>query len=402
MTKWPMVPLGEVITQDSTATPVHADREYPNFGIYSFGRGLFAKLPISGATTSASNLYQVQAGQFIYSRLFAFEGAYGLVGEEFDGHFISNEYPHFNCDSKRIRSDYLATYFRWQKAWEKAATLSTGMGDRRRRVQPEQLLKTLIPLPPLREQQQLVEYLDALTARIDEAKRLREEADAKRSILLSRASATIFVPTRWPTIPLVDLLTEDTRNGLGVKPSDSPPGVPILRISAGTSRLDGTVDESDCKYLQITERELDTYRLRKGDLLACRFNGNLHYVGKFTVFQQDQPEDRVYPDKLIRFRVDSTKVIPEFVCYAMNSPAGREAVEAFCTTTAGNIGISAKELKTIHVPVPSIAEQRQIVAHLKTIQDQIKRFIEDAQPIKQEIDAMLPAILAQAFNGGSE
>ena len=62
--------------------------EYPNLGIYSFGRGLFAKPSISGATTSAPKLFRVRSGQFIYSRLFAFEGAFGVVPEHMDGWYV--------------------------------------------------------------------------------------------------------------------------------------------------------------------------------------------------------------------------------------------------------------------------------------------------------------------------
>ena len=55
---WPRVPLGEVLRQVVGAShPVHADRDYPNFGIYSFGRGLFPKPPISphGEASLSSN-----------------------------------------------------------------------------------------------------------------------------------------------------------------------------------------------------------------------------------------------------------------------------------------------------------------------------------------------------------
>jgi type I restriction enzyme S subunit len=77
---------------------VNPDESYPNLGIYSFGRGLFRKAPISGLETSAKVLYRVKAAQFIYSRLFAFEGAYGAVTKDYDGFYVSNEYPTFECN----------------------------------------------------------------------------------------------------------------------------------------------------------------------------------------------------------------------------------------------------------------------------------------------------------------
>jgi type I restriction enzyme S subunit len=49
----------------------------------------------------------VRAKQFIYSRLFAFEGAYGVVPDEFDGLFVSNEYPTFDLDTSRVTPDFV-------------------------------------------------------------------------------------------------------------------------------------------------------------------------------------------------------------------------------------------------------------------------------------------------------
>ena len=72
---------------------------YPNVGLLSFGRGLFGKPPIDGARTSATTLYRIRAGQFIDSRLFAFEGAYAVVDEHFDGSFVSSEFPTFELDT---------------------------------------------------------------------------------------------------------------------------------------------------------------------------------------------------------------------------------------------------------------------------------------------------------------
>jgi type I restriction enzyme S subunit len=398
MSKWPLVPLGELVTQDTEATQVSADQEYPNLGIYSFGRGLFEKPPISGTTTSAKHLYRVKAGQFIYSRLFAFEGAYGLVSDDLDGRYVSNEYPHFDCNPDRVLPGFLATYFRASSTWEKAATLTTGMGDRRRRIKPEQLVKMEIPLPPLPEQQKIVEWIDAVATRIEEAKGLHIERAAQLAQLFDRAADEIFDEHGWRYMPLGSLLIEDSRNGLGARPSGEPSGTPILRISAGTSRTDAVVEESDHKYLQITEQELETYRLRKGDLLACRFNGNLRYVGRFSVYQEMQSDDRVYPDKLIRFRVDRSKVDPEFVVFAMNSPAGRRVIEGFCQTTAGNIGISAKVLKTIEVPVPPPEVQSKVIGYLKEAQAKLTSAAQLTKKVGGEVDAILPSILNKVFN----
>jgi type I restriction enzyme S subunit len=238
-----------------------------------------------------------------------------------------------------------------------------------------------------------------LVAKLDEATRLRSEADKERYRLTYQTAAAFFHDQPWPHSPLKDLLIEDSRNGIGIRPNDEPPGVPILRISAGTSRFDAVVDEGDYKYLTITKKQLEQYRLRKNDLLACRYNGNLHFAGKFSIYRHESGLDQVYPDKLIRFRVDRSRVLPEFVMLAMNSPRGRKRIESFCATTAGNIGISATDLKTIPVPVPPLGVQESIVNHVQQIQRKLETTKAEADQAKRELDAMLPAILDRAFRG---
>jgi type I restriction enzyme S subunit len=152
---WRRVQLRDVLREYSDAHSVQIDSEYPNFGIYSFGRGLFAKPPINGLQTSATRLFRAKAGLFIYSRLFAFEGAYGIVDAQYEGYYVSNEYPMFVCDEDRLLADFLAAYLLPPAIWLQVAEGSTGLGDRRQRVQPEQLLRQEVFLPPLEWQHKI-------------------------------------------------------------------------------------------------------------------------------------------------------------------------------------------------------------------------------------------------------
>jgi type I restriction enzyme, S subunit len=109
---WVEVRLGDVIQQVKDRVRVEPNKQYPNLGIYSFARGLFHKQPIDGNLTSAKELYQVHKGQFIYSRLFAFEGACGFITDEYDDRYVSGEYPTFDCDPEKVKPEFLFAYFK--------------------------------------------------------------------------------------------------------------------------------------------------------------------------------------------------------------------------------------------------------------------------------------------------
>lgn len=196
MSKWPTVALRELLTPADETVPVQQGSEYPNFGMYSFGRGLFKKSPISGAKTSAPSLRRVRAGNFVFSRLFAFEGAYGLVDEVFDGYFVSNEYPSFQIDTRRLNARFLKLYFQLPRVWQEVAIGSKGVGSRRVRVQPAQMLTHAIPLPPISEQERIVSHFDGLA---EKTRQLNEhlaaiEADAEKLLSLRLRAITQDAP----------------------------------------------------------------------------------------------------------------------------------------------------------------------------------------------------------------
>lgn len=119
--------------------------------------------PIEGYKTTAKYLKKVRAGQFIYSRLFAFEGSYAYVPAEFDGYFVSGEYPTFLCDPERVNVEFLYAYFRSPSVWAQIAAGSKGPGVRRQRVQAGTLLAHEIILPPLDYQEEVASLLRDLS-----------------------------------------------------------------------------------------------------------------------------------------------------------------------------------------------------------------------------------------------
>lgn len=172
---WRQMELGTVLTRAEDRVAVHLDSSYPNLGIYSFGRGVFEKPPIEGDATSAKSLFRVRAGQFIYSRLFAFEGAYALVPERFDGYFVSNEFPSFDADSEQLDPRWLAAYLRSPERWAELASASVGLGVRRQRVPVEAVLGYQLLLPPLTRQVEMIHSIE----RVDALRTKRASSDAR-------------------------------------------------------------------------------------------------------------------------------------------------------------------------------------------------------------------------------
>jgi type I restriction enzyme S subunit len=188
---WTRTVLSDIVTPARDEVAVELGASYPNFGILSFGRGLFQKPDIDGAKTSAKKLYRVRAGQLIYSRLFAFEGAYALVDERFDGFYVSNEFPSFDIDAQRVHPQFLAAYFKSPSVWEVLAAKSKGLGVRRQRVQPTAILEHEIWLPTLEEQSHVARTAELVNASDDARSRVKTRLEALGVAALNQAFADL-------------------------------------------------------------------------------------------------------------------------------------------------------------------------------------------------------------------
>jgi len=107
----------------------------------------------------------------------------------------------------------------------------------------------------------------------------------------------------------------------------------------------------------------------------------------------------VYPDKLIRVRVDQEKVCAGWIEIATNSPAIRDVIENKARTSAGQTGISGKDLKELVLPVPPPPEQQEIIRRVEALfafADRIEARLSSAQ---KTVERLTPAVLAKAFRG---
>lgn len=305
------MPLGEVLIKSREQVDIDPHEQYKQVTIKLWGQGVVLRDEVDGSSIAGAKRFVVRPKQFILSRIDARNGAFGLVPDFLDGAVVSNDFPTFAPNSSRVLPAFLGWMSKTRGFVDLCRAASEGTTNRVR-LKENLFMAMKIPLPPLSEQQRIVARIEELAARIEEARGLRRQAMEEARVLAERAAATLL-GSDWPVAALDDLLREPSRNGLAPRPSDTPPGTPILRISAATSRDDAIVDETDVRYLQVSEGDEVKYKLEPGDLLACRFNGNLNYVGRFALYSGTSSEARVYPDKLIRFRLDTEKALPEFV-----------------------------------------------------------------------------------------
>lgn len=140
---------------------VQAEKEYRLLGVRLNNEGPFLRETKKGKDSSAPSLFRVQTGDFIYSRLFAWRGALGLIPPELDGCYVSNEFPLFTVKDDRINLEYLNYWVHLPDVIRRIEADCTGSTPLTRNRYKETFFLALeIPLPPLSEQQRIVTEID--------------------------------------------------------------------------------------------------------------------------------------------------------------------------------------------------------------------------------------------------
>ncbi|WP_436757882.1 restriction endonuclease subunit S [Streptosporangium sp. V21-05] len=189
----------------------------------------------------------------------------------------------------------------------------------------------------------------------------KDSLGLKGGVSALESDSSLALPDTWRIVALGEILAH-CRNGTSAKPNNIGVGYPLLRISAATSRSDGVVDLSDHKFADLPESQADPFTIRPGDLLACRFNGNLRYVGRVSQVPVEVNRPILHPDKLICMR--AIIVSHSYLRHVINSRFVRGQIESVATTTAGNIGINGKQLKSFTIPLAPLSEQERIAKRL--------------------------------------
>lgn len=377
------VPLSDLMTLVSEPCRVDPQESYPNLGIYGFARGVFGKPPIDGAKTSASTLYKVRGNQFIYSRLFAFEGAYAIVPEEMDGVFVSNEYPTFDVDHDRLLPRYLFWMFRRPDVWRQVAVGSKGMGDRRQRVHPDQVLRHKVNLPSLDEQRNIVQRLDMVAALVAERRRAIEAAERETQALLLKAFQRAIEGS--PLLPMSEVAPL-VRRPVEIDLVGTYPELGVRSFGKGTFH------KPDLPGTEVGDKKL--FRINAGDLL---FNIVFAWEGAVAVAQ---PEDdgRVGSHRFLSCVPAPDIATVEFLRFYFSTREGLQKLGEASPGGAGrNRTLGLKKLEDLEVPVPSIERQHWF--------DRLQTKTREARAIRastaRDVEALVPAMLHEIFNGRS-
>lgn len=268
--------------------------------------------------------------------------------------------------------------------------------------------------PILKEQQAIATYLDDRCSKIDaiiaEAKASIEEyKELKQAVIYEAVTKGLdknvemmdsgvewlgSIPSQWNLVK-TNRIIDNTQNGLTRRDLDKSDGQIVLKLK--NINAEGEIDYSDTNRIQLTDDEIEKYRLHNEDLLFVRVNGSRDLVGKCAIFEE-KDEAIAYNDHIIRVKLNDY-CIPEFVKWYLLCDSGKSEIALKINTAAGQFTISGEGLRAIYMPLPSLNEQRNIVEFLNVQTKKIDFVINEKQSLIEDLESYKKSLIYEVVTG---
>ena len=292
----------------------------------------------------------------------------GLGVSEYDD-IVSPAYAVFRADTDRLYPRFCHYLLRDDAYVAEFKKFSTGVIDSRLRLYPDVFLGMSISVPPLADQTRIANFLDEKTARIDaliaEKERLVEKLEEHWASVVSQELGTSEAGGRigWTNIPLKYVTVERCDGPFGSALTSAhyvDEGARVIRLQ--NIRF-GEFDSTDAAYIDddYFTRELTYHSVLEGDVLIAGLGDEKNFVGRACVAPNLGSNALVKAD-CFRFRVDTKRVLPEFVALQLSATARRDGGLLSSGSTRQRIPLTVTECRLLCLP--TLAEQIDIVERL--------------------------------------
>jgi len=308
--------------------------------------------------------------------------------------------------SKNILSKYMYYYLRFEFLMGKfmgESTQTTNIAN----INTSKLSDYSVPFPPLAEQQRIVDRIESLFAKLDEAKEKAQAVvdgfeDRKAAILHKAFTGELTAEWReengvsmhsWISATVKDVC-QDVKVGIVIKPSqyytNAEEGTPAFR-SANVREFH--IDDFDWVYLDENGMNANKRSIvHSGDVLVVR-SGN-----PGTACVVDEKYNGFNAIDILIAVPNKNIITSEFLCAFTNSPMGRRLVaESKRGMALAHFNVSG--YSKLRLEVPSIPEQREITKTLFNLIEKEELAKDTAEQSVVRIDNLKRSILARAFRG---
>ncbi len=277
-----------------------------------------------------------------------------------------------------------------------------GDGSAQSNLKLEHVREMLIPLPPIEEQQRIVEKINKIMSKIDEYEKIEKELEVLKKIfptdmkdallqaamqgklteqLESDSSVDEFVrnekinilnendypydiPDNWRFIKLEDLTTIPIKRGKSPKYVDKSG---ILVFAQKCNPKNGNISLHNAKYLDENIKNkytVDNYLKRNDIVINSTGGGTLGRIGYISeeLINNSLP---IVPDSHITIVRIKEDILPKYIYFFLKF--NQSYLETMGVGSTNQTELRPDTIKELLVPFPPIEEQQRIVERLEVL-----------------------------------
>ena len=291
--------------------------------------------------------------------------------------------------NRKFLPEFLYYFFCYRKEF----LASQAQGGAQPNISQVKIKNLEVPVPPLPEQQSIVDYLDSAFAKIDAMKANAEKALNEAKALFQASLKEMLEPKDgWEEKALLALTS---KIGSGA----TPKGGRKVYIDEGCHLIRSmNVQYNEFKYedlAHITDEaaeQLKGVEIQENDVL---FNITGASIARCCVVPTDALPARVNQHvSVLRLKQD---VLPRFLSYILNSPRHQKELLEIGEAGSTRQALTKTDLENHVICYPNIDSQTKLLNTLDFLKSKVDRLQENYDKISQECDALKQAILRQVF-----
>src|SRR5574344_151558 len=279
--------------------------------------------------------------------------------------------------SENLNQDFLLYFIKSNGTMGIINTLATGTV--RLNLKLSMLKEFPITVPPLSDQQSIVEELNTINELIRLKKEQLDDYDKlSQSIFSEMFGDPIENEKGWEVKKFSEVAS--FKNGLNFGKNENGYSYKILGV--GDFKNNYVVNSSLLEYINLNDELSSDYFLKPEDIVFVRSNGSKELVGRCV--SVDCTEPTTYSGFCIRCRLDENSgVLPMYLLYVCKNKGIRE----YLTQSGRGCNISnvnQKILNSTDIIIPPVSKQELFIQRIELIEqqkDEIKSTIADLETL---------------------
>lgn len=385
---------------------------------------------LRGKEDFKGRLFAVYPGDLVFSKIDARNGAIGLLPAAIPRAVVTAEYPVCNVDETQVVPEYMALFLQTADFKQSVNDLVSGTSGRKR-VQPEAFTNLPIPLPPLETQRALVSRWQQAQAEIAAAKeRAQQLSDSAAQDIIHAAGIVLKPLVKRPAV-FAMAWSKAERWGVEFNRWDWSPETLLSSARHSMRRLAEIAWINPPEPLTLADSDLVSFvpmaavSDELGEIVAPEIRPYQEVKSGYTRFrEQDVIWAKITPCMqngkcavaknlengvgcgstefhVIRTK-DAAQVLPEYLWVILRLHHVREAAQRYFIGSAGQQRVPADFLEELHIPLPPLALQREIVAQVAATHAEVVRLRAQVAQRAQESAAEIEAAILPGKKGMSK